>query len=565
MSSNDESDERYRDHGGTGDEMQDNNSEDVIHLDQDSIVKLKSMREKVNWKNVVERNDLLDELYPLVSDWKGQLPNLRDIFRPEEIDWILIEDVMDINPDFEVPIVDFVIMTGYKDEPEVGKDGKPSSCRTTALHHATKCNPFCVKDLFKIYNRFDVNYTNESGLTHFHVACKNNCYEEVEKFIELGQDPNCPAQKSVKPPLHMVLKGEHVEMFEFLLRQGANPNLPNKKGFTLLHDICQRGYDKYMAEMLFEFSQERYQPVQVDARDKYGETPLHLAVYFGNRKMMEMLLRKGADANSTNNKGSTPLHTICKGYEPIDYELAEIFFKINDELQQTVLVDARDQLGRTPLQLAVANLMPHEVDALLDNGADISSFVFPISSYYAKRLEQRHYEISLDFKLRLASGALIIIESLEKKGYELNRSDALTIMILFVKYRLLEKSADIEKCYNDEEFTSKSKHQMVNSNLSLYDLIRLRTEKVKNVLTPKEYFEFAHSGDLCKLPKGPSETCAVYLCEMLSRTFFRRWALGSFLELTRYRLPILCCDTIFENLKNEDLRRICLAATGQSS
>ncbi|KAL7305598.1 hypothetical protein TKK_0002328 [Trichogramma kaykai] len=55
-----------------------------------------------------------------------------------------------------------------------------------------------------------------------------------------------------------------------------------------------------------------------------------------------------------------------------------------------------------------------------------------------------------------------------------------------------------------------------------------------------------------------------HLCEKLSRRFFRRYALDSFLDLTRYQLPILCCEMILdESLINKDLYHICLAAAGQ--
>ncbi|KAL7305575.1 hypothetical protein TKK_0002308 [Trichogramma kaykai] len=70
----------------------------------------------------------------------------------------------------------FVGRSSYKDEPKVDTDGKPSSRRTTPLHHVVKqdCNVMThmIRLLFEIYNQYDVNYTDESGLSHFHVACR---------------------------------------------------------------------------------------------------------------------------------------------------------------------------------------------------------------------------------------------------------------------------------------------------------------------------------------------------------------------------------------------------------
>ncbi|CAB0038936.1 unnamed protein product [Trichogramma brassicae] len=49
------------------------------------------------------------------------------------------------------------------------------------------------------------------------------------------------------------------------------------------------------------------------------------------------------------------------------------------------------------------------------------------------------------------------------------------------------------------------------------------------------------------------------LCERVSRTFFRDWALDPFLELIHYRLPIECCEMVIEELRNQDLYNVCLA------
>ncbi|XP_023314335.1 ankyrin-1-like [Trichogramma pretiosum] len=219
-------------------------SDDSDQDDQyDFSNELKSIRKSIDWEVEKERRLLFDRFRFLIRQWKGQLPNLRDIFRAEEIDWILSESVKSVghfNCKKELtPLVQFVVKCGYKDKPQADEDGKPSPRRTTPIHHAARRQYYYwydnISNLFKIYARFDVNYTDEEGFTHFHVACKYDCDDVVKKFLKLGQDPNLVAPKKGDSPLHLALVTGSMKVVKLLLKRGANPNLKNKNGETPLH------------------------------------------------------------------------------------------------------------------------------------------------------------------------------------------------------------------------------------------------------------------------------------------------------------------------------------------
>uniref|UniRef100_A0ABD2WJP1 Uncharacterized protein n=1 Tax=Trichogramma kaykai TaxID=54128 RepID=A0ABD2WJP1_9HYME len=326
------------------------------------------MREKLNWQNDNERREFLHQVFSMISHWKGQLPDLHDIFRPEEIDLLLSDSISFCNTygayrnGIGVRFISFVASTGYKDKSAIDADGKPSSRRTTAVHHAARkgygVGYDVIPELFKIYDRFDVNYSDEDGLTHLHAACQFGFYEVVQKFLELGQDPNCLGQKSVSssvdPPLHLTLINcRSMEIIKLLLKSGADPNSANKDGSTILHlfrEKLRRENRLVIGEMLFKLSHEKFHPVQVDARDKKGNTPLHLALNIGWNVKAEFLLRRGANPNLANAEGLTPLHVVFE--RVIYYDAMELLFRINDELNQRVEVNARDKKGNTPLHLA---------------------------------------------------------------------------------------------------------------------------------------------------------------------------------------------------------------------
>jgi len=57
---------------------------------------------------------------------------------------------------------------------------------------------------------------------------------------------------------------------------------------------------------------------EVDARDGFGGTPLHVAAVNGNRDVAELLLAGKADVNATTNRGPAPLSlALDKDHEEV--------------------------------------------------------------------------------------------------------------------------------------------------------------------------------------------------------------------------------------------------------
>ncbi|KAL7303137.1 hypothetical protein TKK_0004348 [Trichogramma kaykai] len=191
----------------------------------------------------------------------------------------------------------------------------------------------------------------------------------------------------------------------------------------------------------------------------------------------------------------------------------------------------------------------------------MSRFVFPTESYYGANFDPK-IDCFSSVKLFRASKALPTIKILEDAGYELERSDVLIVMKFFAKHRLFEKSPAIEKLLNDEEFVKFAKWKMIKADLSVYDLILMRPQEAET-LRPL-LFDSDHERKFCSFPER-YQACHMYLCEKMSRKFFRNWALVCFTELINYRLPLECCGIIIdESFTNKDLCNICLATAIES-
>ncbi|XP_023314879.1 ankyrin-1-like [Trichogramma pretiosum] len=337
---------------------------------------LKSLRQNVvDWSIEEHLWAFIHQLDLLIRNWKGDYPNLREIFQPEEIDLLLsaalmfVEGLARSRKNKGAAIIRFVAASGYRDEPEVDESGgRLVLHRTTPVHRAIKRDRYIIERLFDIYNE---NYIDvESGLSQFHVACRRGLEKIVELFLELGQaDPNVLAEKTLDSPLHLAAAGACIGVMRMLPRRGADPGLANVDGSTPMHVICRKGDCDGQAEILLELCRDEYLPLPLDARTSSGEAALHEALTRGHWRMAEFLLKNGADPNLANGAGETGLHIVCRR-ERGSRCLASKLFEACKDVGRTLDVNAEDSKGWTPLNLALFHGKRKMVELLLKEGAD---------------------------------------------------------------------------------------------------------------------------------------------------------------------------------------------------
>ena len=101
----------------------------------------------------------------------------------------------------------------------------------------------------------------------------------------------------------------------------------------------------------------------VNAKNKYGLTPLHWVVVAGNAEMISVLIKAGANVHAKNKYGLTPLHSAVKFRNA---EVIPVLIKAN------AYIEAIDNKGCTPLQTAYAKKEWNTIKPLKDAGADDS-------------------------------------------------------------------------------------------------------------------------------------------------------------------------------------------------
>lgn len=134
----------------------------------------------------------------------------------------------------------------------------------------------------------------------------------------LPENKNEQTQKELNNHLfHAVLSPDPATRISELMRDGADINAKNTFGETPLHWAVCDG-NTAIATLLIE------KGANINAKNTFGDTPLHKAAYYRRPAIATLLIEKGANINTKNTVGNTPLHrAVDKGYTEIATLLIE--------------------------------------------------------------------------------------------------------------------------------------------------------------------------------------------------------------------------------------------------
>ncbi|KAJ5775552.1 uncharacterized protein N7511_000563 [Penicillium nucicola] len=186
---------------------------------------------------------------------------------------------------------------------------------------------------------------------------------DYQTFHELIEKTSLDAPDQLgRRPLHLAAERTQKPMVEDLLRWKVDLNVrvdgmaKDKDGNTALHIAAQLGLSS-VTKLLIKKS-------VIDVKGYNNLTPLHLAAISGHITVVELL--QGANVEAKDNKiGWTPLHCAADyGDQNIVKLLIERGAKVNIK---------DDRVGWTPLHFAAMNGHKAVVSLLLEKGADITA------------------------------------------------------------------------------------------------------------------------------------------------------------------------------------------------
>ena len=155
----------------------------------------------------------------------------------------------------------------------------------------------------------------------------------------------------------------HLEVIEYLIRKGADVNLPND-GETMLLAAAYRGQPQVVETLLkngADISQRRFRDASALHEAVADVTSENLA---GKAAVLEILLNYRADKEVIDEDGHNPLHCAAQcGY----LEIVKIL------IDNGANVNARSNLGDNPLDRAASRGDLAILKLLLDSGAEVNN------------------------------------------------------------------------------------------------------------------------------------------------------------------------------------------------
>jgi ankyrin repeat protein len=262
----------------------------------------------------------------------------------------------------------------------------------TPLHQAAEQGHYEVATVL-LANNAEVNARNNFGCTPLHSAALQGHKSVVELLLLNNADANAKGA-SGDTPLGNAIERGHNAVAELLRQHGGYTEasqisdaaqsgdlgrvytlLKASDGQTPLHVAAGKGYED-AAELLLGNGAD------VNAKDQFGATPLHAAIELpglpaplinspggrlkkrGNRALVELLIANKADIDAKDKHGVTPLHLAAyHGYG----DIAELL------LANHAQVDGGAISGETPLREAAHRGFNGIVELLLAHGARIDA------------------------------------------------------------------------------------------------------------------------------------------------------------------------------------------------
>ena len=232
-----------------------------------------------------------------------------------------------------------------------------------------------------------INYSVKSYFTPKSSACSDYGQRLMKRLLAEGADPNAKGKYGLSL-ISKSIMSVNPRAIEILAHGGANIGvIDDESGTTALHYAIAVQKQRLLGKRP-HMKSNFYVPdddgmvvikklielgVDVNARTKKGETPLHAAIEC-DRHVVSLLIESGAKVNLGDDAGRAPLHWIVRSIYPEEDDLVMMRVLI----EAGAKVNLADNDGQTPLHMA-ANMSNRSMTAYFDPPTEVLTGDIPLN------------------------------------------------------------------------------------------------------------------------------------------------------------------------------------------
>eukprot|EP00744_Colponema_vietnamica_P012869 GILI01018051.1.p1 GENE.GILI01018051.1~~GILI01018051.1.p1 ORF type:complete len:454 (-),score=67.51 GILI01018051.1:143-1504(-) len=226
-----------------------------------------------------------------------------------------------------------------------------NSTSNTALHSAVQAKNIAAIEFIISLDSSLVTAENIYGGLHTAIA---NGYNEVLELLISKCDVNSQ-NRNGETCLHMAARAANGGAIRVLCAHGCKADTTACSGRLALHCAADIR-DPALIDLLLAGA-------DINTANCIGDTPLHHAAALGYLQLAERLLEKGADLTIANKKGWTPVHIARNS------NITSLLVEYGSDM------NAADPEGRTPLiyQCVNGSAKVESIQALIASGCDVTA------------------------------------------------------------------------------------------------------------------------------------------------------------------------------------------------
>jgi ankyrin repeat protein len=223
------------------------------------------------------------------------------------------------------------------------------NCGCTPLHWAAlKQQVETIKTL--LVWKPDLELRDRRGRTALNITAEITALGCAQALVDAGSDVNA-AEKYGRTPLHWAVVSHSVDIVQLLLSNGADPHAREKRnGDTAFHLPARSSFFVDESVLLAIFEALLSAGADINSRNKRGQTPVLSAIGYNYVAMFRTLARLGADLNIIDQDGSSVLHLAGQ------YSSMEMLEALKEADFSNVDPDSVDSHGITAMDFFVTRI-----------------------------------------------------------------------------------------------------------------------------------------------------------------------------------------------------------------